>query len=213
MKTEQTNFWEGDFGKEYTDRNTLTPAELDKLYVEFYGITKKSINSEFMDGLDRNIRILEVGCNVGQQLCLLQEAGFKNLYGIEVQAYAVEKSKSKTKNINIIQGSGFDIPFKDGYFDLVYTCGVLIHIHPNDLKKIMGEMHRVTSQYVWGFEYHDEETKQINYRGHDGFLWKTDFSKRFSELHPDLKEVKRKLYPYIAPSYKGNVDCMYLLKK
>ena len=139
--------------------------------------------------------------------------GFKNLYGIELQAYAVEKAKGRTSNINIIQGSGFDIPFKDKFFDLVYTCGVLIHIHPNDLEKIMGEMNRVSSKYIWGFEYHDDEQKQMNYRGHDGFLWKTDFSKRFIQLHPELKEEKKKLYPYIAENYKGNVDCMYLLSK
>lgn len=213
MQTEQVKFWEGKFGKEYTDRNTLSPEELDQLYIKFYGITKGDINKEFLDQLDRNIRILEVGCNVGQQLSLLQKMGFKNLYGIELQSYAVEKAKERTKDINIIQGSGFDIPFKDGYFDLVYTCGVLIHIHPDDLNKIMDEMYRVTSKYIWGFEYHDEETKQVTYHGHEGFLWKTNFIKKFIARHPKLKEVKHKLYPYIAENYKGNVDCMYLLSK
>jgi len=59
--------------------------------------------------------------------------GFTNLYGIELQWYAVEKAKEYTKGINIIQGSGFDIPFKDGYFDLVITNGVLIHIAPKKI--------------------------------------------------------------------------------
>ena len=41
--------------------------------------------------------------------------------------YAVEKGKENTKGINIIQGSAFDLPYKDNYFDLVCTNGVLIH--------------------------------------------------------------------------------------
>jgi len=56
--------------------------------------------------------------------------GINNLYGIELQQYAIEKAKALTKRINIIHGVADDIPFKDGYFDMVFTSGVLIHIHP-----------------------------------------------------------------------------------
>ena len=95
---------------------------------ERYGYTRTEINSEFIGDFDRDMKILEVGSNVGNQLLCLQEMGFKSLYGIELQNYAVELSKSRTKRINIIEGSAFDIPFKDSYFDLVFTSGVLIHI-------------------------------------------------------------------------------------
>jgi len=70
-----------------------------------------------------NKRILEVGCNVGNQLRMLQRMGFNNLYGIELQQYAIEKAKALTKRINIIHGVADDIPFKDGYFDMVFTSG------------------------------------------------------------------------------------------
>ena len=39
--------------------------------------------------------------------------GFTDLYGIELQKYAVEKAKANTEYINIIQDSPFDIPYKD----------------------------------------------------------------------------------------------------
>ena len=58
MKTEQTNFWEGEFGKEYTDRNTLTPAQLDKLYLDFYGVTTlKAQNQKKKEILIKNFSI------------------------------------------------------------------------------------------------------------------------------------------------------------
>ena len=73
--------------------------------------------------------------------------GFTNLYGIELQGYAVELSKSRTHNINIIQGSAFDIPFKNEYFDLVFTSGLLIHIHPSNIREAMNEIYRCTKKF------------------------------------------------------------------
>lgn len=213
MKTEQTNFWEGNFGKEYTDRNTFDHNGLNGYYLTNYGVSKDEMNKEFLGTLDKNAKILEVGCNIGMQLNALQKMGFTNLHGIELQAYAVEKAKQLTSGINIIQGSGFEIPFDANSFDLVYTHGVLIHINPNDLSRIMGEMNRVSSKYIWGFEYYNDDVKQIPYRGHDGFMWKADYCSMFQKINPALKVVKKKMYPYITESNKANKDCMYLLSK
>src|SRR5687768_14093370 len=123
VQTKQTNFWEGDFGKEYTNRNTFSSEEWDEVYKKQWGLTKIEINTSFIGHLPKDIKILEVGCNTGMQLNGLQRMGFQNIYGIELQTYAVEKAKEITRNINIIQGSGFDIPFKNNYFDLVCTNG------------------------------------------------------------------------------------------
>ncbi len=213
MKTEQTDFWESEFGKEYTDRNTFTAEDWNKWYSDNFGITKDDLNTKFLGDLKKDARILEVGCNVGQQLLALQRMGFTNLYGIELQSYAVEKAKEQTKDINIIKGSGFDTPFKDGYFDLVFTNGVLIHIHPNDIPTIMKEMLRVSNKYIWGFEYYSEQPKQINYRGHDGFMWKMDYAEKFKEFNSSLKTAKKEILPYKTEQHKGNADCMYLLSK
>jgi pseudaminic acid biosynthesis-associated methylase len=213
MKTEQTEFWESEFGKEYTDRNTFSADEWNKWYMDNFGISKDDLNKKFLGDLPKDAKILEIGCNVGQQLIALQRIGFTNLYGIELQSYAVEKAKSQTKDINIIKGSGFDTPFKDNYFDMVFTNGVLIHIHPNDLQTIMKEMTRVSKKYIWGFEYYNEEPKQIKYRGHEGFMWKMDYAKKFMEVSPALKVVKKEILPYISEAHKGNSDCMYLLSK
>lgn len=211
IKTEQIDFWKGDFGKEYTDRTSLNYSEWGKFYIDMWGKTKIDMNTDFIGQLPENIKILEVGCNIGLQLNGLQLMGFKNIYGIELQPYAVEEAKKRTKNINIIMGSGFDIPFKDEYFDVVCTNGVLIHVSPKDLPKFMDEMYRCSKKYIWGFEYFAEKTTDINYRGHNNRMWKSDYAALFMQQFPDLKLVKKEMYPYIEnPS---NVDCMYLLEK
>jgi pseudaminic acid biosynthesis-associated methylase len=209
-KTKQMSVWESEFGKEYTERNLLHPPELDALYTRDFGVSRSAMNQAFLSALPRDLRILEVGANVGNQLEALQLMGFTNLYGIELQPYAVEFSKSRTKGVNLIQGSAFDIPFKDRFFDLVFTSGVLIHLAPTDIQKALDEMYRTTRRYIWGMEYYAERYMEVNYRGHEGLLWKTDFPSLFTSRFPDLRVVKRELYPRTGTE---NVDVMYLLER
>ena len=169
------------------------------------------MNEQFLSEIDRSARILEVGTNLGNQLLLLQKMGFENLYGIEIQTYAVEMAKYRTKDINILWGSALDIPFKDGFFDLVFTSGVLIHIHTNDVTQAMKEIYRCSNRYVWGLEYYaDELTKFEDYRGQQDLLWKENFSKRYLDLFPDLTLLKEE-YSHYPDS--DNMDTMYLLSK
>jgi pseudaminic acid biosynthesis-associated methylase len=208
--TEQMGKWAGQFGKEYTDRNALSLEEMEALYKRNYGLTRTELNERFLQGLDRSIRILEVGSNVGNQLLCLQKMGFGDLYGIEVQSYAVELSKSRTERINIIEGSAFDIPYKDGYFDLVFTSGVLIHISSSDISMAMREIHRCTKEYIWGFEYYAENYTEIAYRGHRNLLWKADFARLYLDQFADLESVKEEHLKYLD---NDNVDSMFLLRK
>ena len=47
--TEQMHEWNGQFGKEYTDRNALSLSEMELLYKDNYGITRTEMNSRFID--------------------------------------------------------------------------------------------------------------------------------------------------------------------
>lgn len=208
--TDQTQQWSSEFGKEYTDRNPHTIEVMDGLYKKQFGLTRTELNLMFLSNLDRSIKILEVGSNVGAQLQGLQGIGFKNLYGIEIQPYAVEVSKQNTKNINLIQGSAFDIPFKDSYFDLVFTSGVLIHINPDDLNIAMREIYRCTREYIWGFEYYADKYTEIPYRGHRNLLWKADYAKLYIDEFRDLELIKEKRIKYLD---NDNMDSMFLIRK
>ncbi len=209
LNTRQQDFWSGKFGKGYNDRNTWTIKGFDRFYKNTWGTTRTAMNRAFLRGLKID-NVLEVGANIGLQLRHLQAQGFDNLYGIEIQRDAVERAKRLTRGINIIQSSAFDLPFRDGYFDLVFTSGVLIHIHPKDQKKAMREMYRVAKKYIWGFEYFNETVKEIPYRGNRNVLWKNNFPKLFKQYCPNLKLVKIKKYKYTTDD---NRDVMYLFKK
>ena len=206
----QSSHWSGDFGTKYIERNYFDTKELDRQYKKVFGITRTELNEAFIGKLNRNIKILEVGCNVGNQLLLLQQMGFKNLYGIEINKKAVEAAQKRTKDSNIINGLAQDIPFKEGFFDLVFTAGVLIHINPKDIKKVMSEMYRCASKYIWGYESYSDKYEKVNYREKNNLYWKTDFSELFIKNFSKLKLKKKKMIKYLD---NKNFDFMYLLKK
>jgi pseudaminic acid biosynthesis-associated methylase len=209
--TEQMEKWAGVFGREYTDRNDWSIEDVDAFYLKSYGITRTMMNRQFLMGMPSSMRILEVGCNVGNQLLLLKRMGFTNLYGIELQDYAVEKAKSRTPaHIHIIKGAACDIPFRDGYFDMVFTSGLLIHINPADLHMVLEEIYRCTREYIWGFEYYADLCTEINYRGNKNVLWKNDFAKLYLDSFDDLELIKDDRYKYID---NDNFDAMFLLRK
>ena len=208
--TKQMARWDGDFGQDYTKRNMQSLEDMEEGSRLDYGLTRTEINQRFLGELDRSIRILEVGTNIGNQLLCLQKMGFRNLYGIELQRDVAQIARERTKYINFIQGSAFDVPFKDNFFDLVFTAGVLIHIAPNDIKNVMSEIHRVTKKYIWGMEYFAEKYTEVEYRGNKELLWKTDFAKLYLDTFKDIKKVKEEKFKYTGT---GNVDTMFLLMK
>lgn len=211
--TDQMKKWGSSFGKKYTQRNPKTVKDTDDMYKNvIVGITRTGLNREFLRGL-KIANILEVGSNVGAQLLILNEMGYKNLYGIDLQEGAVDMAKANTRgrDINIIKGSAFDIPFKDSWFDLVFTSTVLIHIAPGDIGKVIDEMYRCTDKYILGYEYFSKDYTMIDYRGQKNLLWKADFPELFVKRHPDLKVIRKKIYRRL--DNPGNYDVMYLLEK
>ena len=208
--TAQIETWTGDFGREYTDRNTYSPAELDEFYRRTYGITRTAINEQSLNGVPKNARILEVGCNIGTQLLVLQQMGFHALHGIEIQNYALERAKARVSEAVLTQASVFAIPYEDQYFDLVFTSGVLIHIAPADLPSALAEIHRCARTWIWGLEYYAPETTEVLYRGHQSLLWKTDFAREYLRQFDDLELTREERFRYLA---NENVDTSFLLRR
>lgn len=209
--TQQEKFWNSNFGKEYTERNKWkNDEEWDKFYSETWGMTKLKINEKVLTGLPKDIKILEVGCNYGAQLRGFQRMGFKNLFGVELQDHAVEESKKAYSGLNIITGSGFDLPFKDGFFDLVCTNGVLIHISPDNHHSFMREIYRCSSRYIMGWEYYSDDMETLNYRGNQGYMWKADYASIYKNYFHDLKIKEKHFIKYLS---NNNVDAIFLLEK
>ncbi len=86
--------------------------------------------------------VLDIGCGSGHGSNLL--AGkFKKVFGVDVSAEAIEYAKKnwQLNNIEFAVGSGTEIPFPGGQFDIVVAYEVFEHIC--DWQKFLSEIKRV----------------------------------------------------------------------
>jgi pseudaminic acid biosynthesis-associated methylase len=210
IETAQAAVWRSEFGREYSDRNTFSIEQLNQLYEENYGISREQINEKFLSGMPKCASFLEVGCNTGNELLLLQRMGYFNLSGIELQPYALNIARRRIVGVSLTLGSALAIPHENSSFDVVFTSGVLIHISPQDLPRALGEIYRCSKRYIWGFEYYAPELTEIAYRGHSKLLWKMDYAQEYLTQFSDLALVREQRLPYLRNS---NVDSMFLLEK
>jgi pseudaminic acid biosynthesis-associated methylase len=209
-ETQQEIVWKGSFGREYTERNTLDSESVDQVWRRNYGVTRSTINQSFLSEISKGATFLEVGCNAGNQLLMLRQMGWRNLSGTELQAHAMEIARLRLPEATFKLGSALALPWEDSSFDVVFTCGVLIHISPKDLPSVMDEIYRTTREYIWGTEYYAPEVVQVKYRDHSELLWKMDFARQYLQRFPDLELVKEQRLPYLD---NANVDTVFLLKK
>ncbi len=119
--------------------------------------TKRVEKSEFLfkqiQQFSPQMRILEIGCNVGRNLNFLFEKGYKNLSGIEISENAIEQMQivfpSMFNQIKVFNSSVEDIiksPELDK-FDLIFTMAVMEHIH-SDSNWIFAELAKLSEKYI-----------------------------------------------------------------
>jgi len=208
LNKHQRNTWAGEFGDSYVERNK-TIDQVNASFDELMGITLENLLSSFFSDLNRDTKILEVGCNVGLNLTILKKMGFKNLFGLEINEKAITIAKQRNPEITFFHSSieKFETEHK---FDLIFTAGVLIHINPDTLPDIIKKIYGLTNKFIFGYENFSEDLTKLDYREHTNILWKQNFPKLYRELFPDLKTVTEKIY-----SYKNNdlQDVAFLLEK
>jgi len=89
-------------------------------------------------------RVLEIGVGLGSDHQKFAEAG-ADLYGVDLTERAVDNTKNRFQCLgltSILQSCDAEkLPFSDGFFDLVYSWGVL-HVTPNT-PKAFDEVYRV----------------------------------------------------------------------
>ena len=178
--TKQLEKWKSKFGDDYVQRNEFEPWKLK------FGI--KAFQN--MIGKIRIKSILEVGSNVGLNLIFLDK-----MLNSKIPLHAVEPNKNAFNVLsdNKIKGlikayntDSFNLPFESSSIDLVFTCGVLIHIDPIDLKRATDEIVRVSKEYVLCAEYFSHEPEEELYRGHEKLLFKRDFGSFYLDNYTKL---------------------------
>ncbi|MFZ4590407.1 MAG: methyltransferase domain-containing protein [Ignavibacteria bacterium] len=74
-----------------------------------------------------NAIILEAGCGNGRVVKYLQNLGYSNIEGVELNSKIVKEVNSRFKDLNIYQGDLLIHPFKNDYYDFIISYGVIEH--------------------------------------------------------------------------------------
>jgi pseudaminic acid biosynthesis-associated methylase len=166
--------WEGEFGDEYVDRNRAAGEKRAPFWQNV--IAKYHPRS-----------VLEVGCNIGTNLrWIASHIPERNVYGVDVNRKALEELHRSLPGVNAIWSQARELPFRDRWFDLVFTTGVLIHQPPDTLPIVMSEIVRCSRRFVLCGEYYSADPTEVAYRGQPGALFKRDFGGLFQQLFPGL---------------------------
>lgn len=182
--TAQLDAWRGDFGDAYVDRNEALDDVLRMRTRMWADMLKASYTAE-------PASILEVGCNIGLNLRAINRLTGADLYAVEPNAKARARllKDRVLPESHLFDATGQNIPAETGSMDMVFSAGVLIHVHPDDLPRVADEMHRVSRRWLLVAEYFSAKPESIPYRGRDDLLFKRDFGGFFLDRFDDLDVV------------------------
>ncbi len=179
FKTEQENFWAGDFGNEYITRNKS----------EEYLASNLNFFSKAFNQIGKPASLIEFGANVGMNLKAIKLLfPVINLSGVEINQQAAKELASVIGKSNVYNGSILDYK-PESTFDVSLIKGVLIHINPDMLPKVYEKLYQSSSKHILICEYYNPSPVTVTYRGHTDRLFKRDFAGEMFDLYPDLKLI------------------------
>ena len=117
------------------------------------------------------------------------------LTGVEINSFAVDEIRMQ-KIGDIYCDSILDVDLEKK-FDFVFTRGVLIHINPKEVHKVLHNMAKHSKKYVMIYEHYSPKLfKKPSYKTQskavvqgEGYQFWNDFSGEFHALYPDWEKV------------------------
>ena len=203
-KTDQEEFWAGEFGNKYVDRNS-NPNSI---------AYRVALFTKILDRTRGVSQILEIGANIGHNFQairrLLPACTFA---GIEINEKAIQ-TLGHVPNVKVYKGSIFDFSPADlSQYDLTLSSGVLIHINPDFLPEVYRRLYECSRRYICLIEYYNPTPVEVTYRGHAARLFKRDFAGEMLDRYTDLELVDYGFQYHRDYNFPGDDDTWFLLRK
>ena len=175
--TPQEQFWAGEFGSAYIERN-----QGDKLLASNLDFFAKSLRQA-----RQLTSCIEFGANIGMNLKALHLL-FPGLqaHGIEINSDAAAQLADTVPAAHVYNQSILDFNVSQSW-DLALIKGVLIHLNPEVLPAVYDKLVAATRRYLLVAEYYNPSPVTIPYRGHTDRLFKRDFAGEIMDRHPQMK--------------------------
>ena len=178
FKTDQEEFWAGDFGDQYVERNRDSRILASNIHL-FSQVLKRTRDAK---------SVIEFGCNIGLNLIALRSLLPEiELSGVEINDQAFEQLE-RIPGVKAYHESILSFTI-DRPRDLALIKGVLIHINPSALSQVYALLYESTTRYICIAEYYNPSPVAIPYRGHEERLFKRDFAGELLDKYQDLRLV------------------------
>jgi ubiquinone/menaquinone biosynthesis C-methylase UbiE len=130
-----------DYDQSYYQQNHLSKLKFPlRFFVKLYYRYLAGYIMAETAGVDKNSRVLDLGCGVGILVEQFNKLGF-NSVGVDVNPAAVNNSIKKSK-CQLVETTA-ELDFPDNYFDLVVSREVLEHIKADRIDACIKEWERV----------------------------------------------------------------------
>lgn len=166
MSTQE--FWGKQGGADYTLRNM--DIDWRKRAVFWRDTIPRDVETAF-----------EFGANIGTNLRAIRACRAIKASGIDINQEAVDVAVAR--GLAVMQGDMLRAQ-STPMFDLSFTCGVLIHMSPEQIDDAMEQVAAMSRRYVMAVEYASESgaEEMIEYRGSSDLLWRRDYGALYAEM-------------------------------
>jgi pseudaminic acid biosynthesis-associated methylase len=201
-KTEQEEFWYGEFGDQYASRNSSEELIAGNI----------NLFSKILSHTRKIESVLEFGANIGMNLVALKQLlPVAKFSAVEINKSACE-TLSKYSWLNVKNESALEYK-ADEQNSLVLTKGLLIHINPDALHNFYKTIYNTSNKYICIIEYYSPSPVSINYRGFSNRLFKRDFAGEILNKFPDLKLVEYGFSYHLDNNFPQDDLNWFLLEK
>ena len=141
--------------------------------------------------------ILECGCGTGKTTIYLSMLGLET-YAMDIDKKMVEETKKRFKDVHpnkpeatIFEGDIKKIPFKEKFFSVTHSSGVLEHFSDIEIVEIINEQLRVSDFCIFSVPTSYFEKKML---GNERFLKRKEWRKIISQSNAMI--IKESGYHY-----------------
>jgi len=202
FKTNQEEFWAGDFGNDYTARNRGAD----------WIACNTALFAKILSRTEPIRTVIEFGANIGLNLqAIRQLLPSVELSAVEINRKAVDELR-QLDHVKVYPKSILE--FSPDYSrDLVLVKGVLIHIHPDSLPRVYDLLYETSNRYICLAEYYNPTPVAISYRGYTDKLFKRDFAGELLGRHKDLRLIDYGFVYHGDPTFPQDDITWFLLEK
>ncbi len=200
--TDQEAFWAGEFGREYSERNT-GGRRIESNAAMFREILSHTGNVK---------SIIEYGANIGLNLQAIQSLGADyDLSAVEINEQACRRLSS-IKGVKVYNRSLLDFRATRRW-DFCFTKGVLIHLDPERLPQAYELLYSSSNRYICVAEYYNPVPVSVSYRNIDDVLFKRDFAGELMDHFNTLKLLDYGFVYHRDPQFPQDDISWFLLEK